>query len=325
MPEFSASRATAPDPQVQAFLQLYESMELPELHELPVEEARKAQEQLSTMNPGIDLATVEDRSINGPAGEIPVRLYDPREGESENGPLILYFHGGGWVVGSLDTHDAPCRKLASETGYPVASVDYRLAPEHPFPAGLKDCYSALEWASDAGEALGIDPGKIVVVGDSAGANLAAAVSLLSRDRDGPEIAAQVLVYPATGDATETRSFEESAEGYFLTRETMEWFHDQYIADEIDNGNIYAHPRLAADLSGLPPATIITAGFDPLRDDGAAYANRLFEADVPVEYRNFEGMIHGFFNMIADPVNLDAAHEAYELIAAELSQLDNLDN
>ena len=319
MATFTATRGDEPDPQVQAFLELYDSMDVPELHELSPTEAREMRAELADMDPGIDLPTVEGRGIEGPAGEIPVRLYDPRESATES-PLIVFFHGGGWVIGDLDTHDGPCRKLAAETGYPVVSVDYRLAPEHPFPAGLRDCYAALEWAVAAAPDLDVDPERIVLAGDSAGANLATAVSMLARDRDGPEIAAQVLVYPSTGDATATAAYEENGEGYFLTTETMEWFHDLYIDDEIHDGNVYAHPQLAADLSGLPPATVITAGFDPLRDDGVAYANRLAEAGVPVEHRNYEGMIHGFFEMIAEPVNLNAANDAYEFVAARLSEL-----
>ncbi|MXR51726.1 alpha/beta hydrolase fold domain-containing protein [Halovenus sp. WSH3] len=311
----TAERSPEPDPQVEQFLQLYDSMDVPELHELSPPEAREVQEQLSQADPDIDLPTVEDRTIDGPDGEIPIRLYDPRTEETET-PLILFYHGGGFVVGSLDTHDGPCRKLAAETGYPVVSVDYRLAPEHPFPAGLNDCYAALEWASETDE-LGIDSGQIVVAGDSAGGNFAAAVSLLSRDRDGPEIAAQVLVYPVTGDAAETDSYDQNGEGYFLTTETMEWFHDQYLDDPIDEGNIYVAPRLAADLSDLPPATVVTAGYDPLRDDGALYAERLRDAGVEVSHHNFGGMIHGFFNMIADPVDIDAAHEAYDAVVADL--------
>ena len=321
MATFTATRGDEPDPQVQAFLELYDSMDVPELHELSPTEAREMRAELADMDPGIDLPTVEGRGIEGPAGEIPVRLYDPRESAGES-PLIVFFHGGGWVIGDLDSHDGPCRKLAAETGCPVVSVDYRLAPEHPFPAGLRDCYAALEWAVSAAPDLDADPERIVLAGDSAGANLATAVSMLARDRDGPEIAAQVLVYPSTGDATATAAYEENGEGYFLTTETMEWFHDLYIDDEIHDGNVYAHPRLAADLSGLPPATVITAGFDPLRDDGVAYANRLAEAGVPVEHRNYEGMIHGFFEMIAEPVNLNAANDAYEFVAARLSDLDD---
>jgi acetyl esterase len=311
MTAYTATRADEPDPQVQQFLQLYESMDVPELHELSPPQAREVQEQLSQADPDIDLPTVEDRTIDGPAGEIPIRLYDPRT-DDEQTPLLVYFHGGGFVVGSLDTHDGVCRKLADETGYPVLSVDYRLAPEHPFPAGLNDCYAAVEWASSAHDELNTD-GRVVLAGDSAGANLAAGVSLLARDRDGPDIAAQLLVYPVAGDATETEAYEQNSEGYFLTTETMEWFHEQYVDDDIDEGNIYASPRLAADLSNLPPATVVTAGFDPLRDDGTAYAARLADAGNEVTHHNFEGMIHGFFNMIADPVDLDIAHEAYDAV------------
>lgn len=311
MTAYTATRADEPDPQVQQFLQLYESMDVPELHELSPPQAREVQEQLSQADPDIDLPTVEDRTIDGPAGEIPIRLYDPRT-DDEQTSLLVYFHGGGFVVGSLDTHDGVCRKLADETGYPVLSVDYRLAPEHPFPAGLNDCYAAVEWASSAHDELNTD-GRVVLAGDSAGANLAAGVSLLARDRDGPDIAAQLLVYPVAGDATETEAYEQNSEGYFLTTETMEWFHEQYVDDDIDEGNIYASPRLAADLSNLPPATVVTAGFDPLRDDGTAYAARLADAGNEVTHHNFEGMIHGFFNMIADPVDLDIAHEAYDAV------------
>lgn len=313
---FTAERADQPDPQIQQFLQFYESMGVPELHELSPEEARAVQEQFAQVGPDIDLQTVEDRTIDGPDGEIPVRLYDPREDDTET-PVIVYFHGGGFVVGSLDTHDGPCRKLAAETGYPVVSVDYRLAPENPFPAGLHDSYAALEWVSDAAEEIGVDAEQVVVAGDSAGGNFAAAVSLLSRDWNGPDIAGQVLVYPVTGDPRETVAYDENAEGYFLTSETMEWFHDQYMDDRIHEGNVYAFPRRCADLSGLPPATIVTAGFDPLRDDGAAYASRLEDAGVDVTHHNYEGMIHGFFNMIADPVDVDVAHDAYDAIVADI--------
>lgn len=319
MTEITAERGAEPDPQVTQFLQLYESMDVPELHELSPPEAREVQEQLSQAKPDIALPTIEDRTIDGPGGEIPVRLYDPRDEEAET-PLIVFYHGGGFVVGSLDTHDGPARKLAAETGYPVLSVDYRLAPEHPFPAGLNDCYAALEYASEAGDELNINPERIILAGDSAGANLAAGVALLSRDQGGPEIAAQVLVYPVAGDPSETESFEQNAEGYFLTAETMGWFNNHYMADDTTEGNVYAFPRREADLAGLPPATVITAGFDPLRDDGAAYAQRLTDAGNEVHHHNYEGMIHGFFNMIADPVDLDVAHDAYDAIVADLDAM-----
>ena len=318
MVDIDPSGAAEPDSDVQSFLALYNTLDVPELHEVSPEQARELFEQFGAVDPGIALPAVEDLTIEGPAGDLPVRLYDPRDGDrNRETPLLLFFHGGGFVVGSIDTHDGVCRKLAAETGYPILSVEYRLAPEHPFPAALRDCYGALEWvAGNAGE-LGADPDRLVVAGDSAGGNLAAATALLARDRDGPSIASQVLVYPVTGDPRGTDSYSENAEGYFLTADQMEWYHDRYLADDIDAGNVYARPRLCRDLSGLPPATVITAGFDPLRDDGAAYARALAEDGVDVAYHNFPGLIHGFFNMISDPVHLDRADEAYELIASDL--------
>ncbi|WP_049953979.1 alpha/beta hydrolase [Halostagnicola larsenii] len=321
------SRANEPHPDVQAFLEIYESLDTPDFSEVTPEMAR---EQLATMlehgDPAIELPSVEDRSIDGPDGAIPIRIYEPSEDPQSDRPLLLYFHGGGWVVGSIDTHDGSCRKLAAESGYPVVSVDYRLAPEHPFPAGLRDCYAALEWAEDAtgdrdaaeaGDGIAADSDRIILAGDSAGGNLAAGTALLARDRGGPDIAAQLLIYPATGDATETESYEENAEGYFLTADEMAWFRGHYFADDIQQGNVYAAPRLAADLSGLPPATILTAGFDPLRDDGAAYADRLEADGVPVTYHNYDDMIHGFFGMIQEPTNFERAHEAYDDAIADL--------
>lgn len=324
-----------PDPGVQSFLDLYESMDLPELHELSVQEARQAHGQIAALDPGIDLPTVEDQKLETPRGEVPVRFYDPRDGTHgdsreetsedsreethEDDPLIVFFHGGGWVVGSIDTHDGACRKLAEETGYPVLSVDYGLAPERPFPEGLWDCYGTVEWVASNADEMGVDSERVVLAGDSAGGNLATATALLSRDRGGPEIAYQVLVYPATGNTYETDSFREFSDGYFLTGETIAWFTDHYFESFIDLGNVYAMPRQAHDLSDLPPATVITAGFDPLRDDGAAYARRLRDAGVEVSYENYEGLIHGFFNMIADPVDIPAAHDAYERIRADLHQ------
>jgi len=317
MTEFTASRADEPNPDVQEFLQLYNSMDTPEMHELPPEQARQVQEEFATAPVGIDLPSIEDRSIDGPNGEIPIRIYEPRAEPDGDDPLLLFFHGGGFVIGSIDTHDGPCRTLAKETGYPIVSVDYRLAPEHPFPAGLQDCYAALEWAAeDAGE-LNATPERLVVAGDSAGANLATAVAMLAQERDGPDIDYQVLIYPVAGNARETEAFEQNGDGYFLTAELMEWFHNHYVETDIDEGNVYVQPRLARDLSGLPPATVITAGYDPLRDDGAAYAQQLAEDGVDVTHHNFEGMIHGFFNMIAPPADLSGAQQAYDAIVADL--------
>ncbi len=317
MTAFSPTRAGAPDPDVQSFLELYNSLDMPDLHEVSPQQARQLFDEFAAGPADISLPSVENRTIPGPAGELPVRVYDPRETHSER-PLVLFFHGGGFAMGSVDTHDGPCRKLAIETGYPVVSVDYRLAPEHPFPAALRDSYAALEWAAATAPTLDADPDRLVVAGDSAGGNLAAATALLARDRDGPDIAHQVLVYPVTGNAPETDSYEENAEGYFLTADLMDWYRDLYLGDDIDAGNVYARPRLCRDLSGLPPATVLTAGFDPLRDDGAAYAERLDRANVPVSYHNFPGLIHGFFNMISDPVRVENAVAAYDVVVTALT-------
>ncbi|WP_126661751.1 alpha/beta hydrolase [Haloterrigena salifodinae] len=316
------TRAPEPHPALKPLLETIDSAETPALHELPVDEARAVLDDMFDDNadadgPSIDLESVEDRTIDGPAGDLLIRVYQPA-GETPR-PTICYFHGGGFVVGSVDEHDDTCRKLAAETGYTVASVEYRLAPEHPFPAALEDCYAALEWVDDEIETLGGDRDRIVLAGDSAGGNLATATSLLSRDRGGVEPAHQLLIYPITGDITETDAYEENADGYFLERETMEWFDDCYFGREIDRGNVYARPRLAADLSGLPPATVVTAGFDPLRDDGARYAERLEADGVPVTHYHYDDMIHGFFGMFAEPMNLGRAHEAYDDVVRDLQQ------
>jgi acetyl esterase len=312
----SPTRAAEPHPQVRRFLSLYDSLDVPDFSDIGPAEARELFEQLYTTDPDIDIESIEDRTVDSPAGDVPVRVYDPGTA-GEDRPLVVYAHGGGWVIGSIDTHDGTCRKLAATTGYPVVSVDYRLAPEHPFPAGLRDYYAALGWAREAAPEFGADPGRLVVAGDSAGGNLAAAAALLARDHGGPAIAHQLLVYPVTGDATATESYTENAEGYFLTAEQMGWFRAQYFASDIDEGNTYALPRRAADLSGLPPATVLTAGFDPLRDDGAAYVDRLADAGVPVEHYNYDDLIHGFFSMISEPVDLDGAHAAYDEAALAL--------
>ena len=319
MTDIDATRAEEPAPDVQQFLEMYRSLGI-SLEELSPQQARQAQEQFMSVDSEIDVATVEDRTVEGPEGEIPVRLYDPREKQAET-PLILYFHGGGWVVGSIDTHDTPCRKLAVETGWPVVSVDYRLAPEHPFPAALEDCYATLEWAAETGPAaFGIDADRLVLAGDSAGGNLATTVSMLARDTDGPAVAAQVLVYPVVGDHRDTDSFEQNREGYFLTEAMHDWFADLYLTDDIDAGNVYLRPQLSRDLSGLGPAVVVTAGFDILRDGGAEYARRLAETGIEVRARNYEAMIHGFFNMVEQPVDVDRAHDAHEFVATSLEEL-----
>jgi len=240
------------------------------------------------------VAHVEDRRIPGPAGEIPVRIYRP-EGE---GPLpgLLYFHGGGFVFCNLDTHDGTCRALANAAGCAVVSVDYRLAPEHPYPAAADDCGAATAWVAKNGAELGIDVTRLAVAGDSAGGNLAAVVAQRFRDEGGPLLRFQLLIYPVIDCSFGTESYQENAEGYLLTEQSMRWFWKQYVGDSGRGAEPYASPIRAADLSGLPPGLCITAEYDPLRDEGEHYAARLREAGVACATSRHDGVFHGFFAM-----------------------------
>jgi acetyl esterase len=208
-------------------------------------------------------------------------------------PLLVFFHGGGWVVGDIATHDTVCRHLANRAECAVVSVDYRLAPEHKFPAAVDDAYTATAWVAENAAALGVDAGRLAVGGDSAGGNLAAVVCLMARDRGAPRISYQLLVYPATDAAMRHESIARFAEGHVLTRATMRWFYEQYLPSPEDAADWRVSPLVAADLAGLPPAYVLTAGYDPLCDEGDAYAARLAAAGVPVEHRRFPGQIHGF--------------------------------
>jgi acetyl esterase len=276
--------------------------------------------------PPLPMARVEPLTIPGPAGPIPARLYvgpqpadgttdPPRGGRTSppapagGGPLIVFFHGGGWCVGGLDTHDGPCRLLATHSGAAVLSVDYRLAPEHPFPAAVEDALAAFRWATESAESLDADPARIAVAGDSAGGNLAAAVSLLARDLDGPKPAMQALIYPVTDAVGGQRSRERFARGFLLTKADMDWFEAHYLPDPAASADPRVSMLRAGDLSGLPPAYVATAGFDPLRDEGEAYAERMRAAGVRVALRRHPGLIHGFANMTAISRTADAAmHE-----------------
>jgi acetyl esterase len=264
---------------------------------------------------GPELGEVSDRTVPGPDGEeVPIRVYRP-EGEGPF-PTVILFYGGGFVIGGLDSHDVPCRHLVRESGCGVVAVDYRLAPEHPFPAAVEDAHAALEWI-DANPDEVDDDGRLAVMGDSAGGDLAAAVSLMARDRDGSEIDRQVLVYPAVSPREDWPSREANAEGYYLEGSDMEWFGECYSGSDVHEANPYAFPLVACSRADLPPATVLTAGFDPLRDEGAAYAEALEDADVDVEHRNYPGIIHAFFTMLASPVELDRAHEAVADVADDL--------
>jgi len=307
-------RADEPHQDVQALLDQLAALDVFPLSQYPVDVAREVSTKFRSDSDGPAVGDVTDRSIPGPGGDIPVRVYRP-DGDGPF-PTLIYFHGGGWVIGGLDSHDVLCRHLTNAVEAVVASVDYRLAPEHPFPAAVEDAYAVTEWAAANPEEFGSD-GRLAVAGDSAGGTLSAVVSLLARDRDGPALAHQGLIYPATSADDDWPSREENAEGYFLSETDMDWFGEQYFESDIAAANPYAFPLNACDLSGLPPATVLTAGFDPLRDEGTAYAERLAAAGVPVEQYNYDDMIHGFVGMLAPPADLDSAHEAVADLAADL--------
>ena len=257
-------------------------------------EMRAADEKLNKLLGGekASVSRVINQDIPGPAGPIPVRIYVPES--SGPLPVVLHFHGGGWVNGSLETHDNASRKIARYGQVIVVAVDYRRAPEHPFPAPLQDCYAALQWVSLHAADFGGDGTRLGVVGDSAGGNLTAVTALMARDRKGPKISAQVLLYPSTNIATmDTESHRNFATGYLLTRAGLERFSDFYTPNPQDRTKPEVSPLLAKDLSGLPPALVITAEFDPLRDEGEAYADRLKKAGVKTTAKRYPGVTHGF--------------------------------
>jgi acetyl esterase len=267
-----------------------------------IEEARlenRVGAEVTRAWPPIPMARVEAVELPGPAGPLGARFYVPGNmPDGEAAPLLVYYHGGGWVVGDLDTHDGVCRFLAAAAGVAVLSVDYRLAPEHPFPAAVEDSLAGFAWAADNGERLGIDPARIAVGGDSAGGNLAAVVSILAREAGGPAPAMQLLIYPATDTTGGQRSRQLFAEGFLLTRDDMSVFEANYLPEGTDPKDPRVAVLAAEDLRGLPPAYLTTAGFDPLRDEGEAYGLRMREAGVRVALRRHPGLIHSFANETA---------------------------
>ena len=245
-----------------------------------------------------ELKSVQPLAIPSPHGSIPARIYTPMRLRRTNGlaPCLVFFHGGGWVIGDLDSHDVVCRKLADEGQLVVISVDYRLAPEHKFPAAVEDAITATRWIADNSRQLDIDASRLTVGGDSAGGNLAAVVAISARDGNGPDIAGQVLIYPAIDFALTHPSHREPETSLLLTHSVIRWFRDHYLTGAADISDWRASPARAGTLIGLPPAYVLTAGADPLRDEGDEYAHRLKEAGVPVTYRTFPGQFHGFFTM-----------------------------
>jgi len=256
---------------------------------------------------------VEDRVFSGPEGDVPVRIYWP-DAEGPR-PLLVWYHGGGWVIGNLDGADYGCRIMTNAASAVIVSVDYRLAPEAKFPSAPEECYAALQWAVANAAELGADPTRVAVGGDSAGGNLAAVVSLMARDRSGPKIGLQLLIYPVTDYDFETQSYTDNGEGYLLTKDSMVWFWGHYVHTPEDARHPHASPLQAEDLSGLPAALVVTAEFDPLRDEGEAYAKRLSESGVKVTAKRFDGQIHGFF---ANPA-IDDGHEAALMAAAAIKE------
>jgi acetyl esterase len=262
-----------------------------------------------------DWGTTEDRTVPGPAGPVPVRVF--RSGEADPQPLVAFFHGGGWVFGDLDSYDSMCRTLARTSGAVVVSVDYRLAPENPFPAGFEDCWAVTRWLASSGHEIGGQADQIAVAGDSAGGNLAAAVALRARDEAVPPLRAQLLMYPALDPAMSSASYEENAEDPFLSRSEMEWSWPRYLGAITGEAVPYAAPAYATDLAGVAPAVILVAGHDPLRDEAVAYADRLRAAGVPVELERYEDMVHGFLSFSR---SLDVARKALEDAGQALGRL-----
>ena len=305
------------DPQVQAVLEMVIKSGRPPYHQLSPKEARQLFRETrpaSTPTPP-EIGMVKDLAADGPDGAIPLRLYRPRAVDAGVAlPALVFFHGGGWVIGDLETHDVLCRQLTAEAGIAVVAVDYRLAPEAKFPAAVDDAWAATRWVVAHADRLGIDARRIAVGGDSAGGNLAAVVALLARDAGTPKIALQALLYPVTDVGTEWPSYLAFADGYLLTSESMRWFIAHYLTSEKEAVDWRVSPLRASSLRGLPPALIVTAGFDPLRDEGEAYARALRDAGVRVDYVCYGGMIHGFIPMgrLIDTGNRGVAHVAASL-------------
>jgi acetyl esterase/lipase len=301
------------DLQAQRVLEQIAALGLPPNHTVSPAQARiNAKARPRAAGPAV--AKVEDRRLPGPGLEIPVRIYTPA-GPGPF-PILVWFHGGGWVIGDLDSADPTARYLTVGADCVVVSVDYRLAPETKFPGPVDDCYAATIWAAHNAAQINGDATRIAVGGDSAGGNLAAAVALMGRDRHTLSLAFQLLIYPVAARDFTTTSYRQNADGYLLTRDSMQWYWDHYLTHADDASNPYAAPLVAQDLTGLPPALVITAEMDPLCDEGKAYAQRLQAAGVPTHYSRYDGMIHGFFGM---PTLLDKGKQALDEATTALQQ------
>jgi acetyl esterase len=302
------------DPEAEAMLAAMSAAGEIDPFQLEPEQLREAFTSMGGEAEGPEVARVEMQEVAGPNGPIPVRVYTPPGAGPK--PGLVFFHGGGWVLCNLDTHDGTCRELALGADCVVVSVDYRLAPEAKFPAAPEDCYAATQWTFLEAERLGIEPDRIAVGGDSAGGNLAAVVSMMCRDRKAHQPIHQLLIYPVTHHDFGTDSYRDNGKGYFLTTEMMRWFWHHYLESDVDGKNPLASPLCAKDLGGLPSATVLTADFDPLRDEGRAYAERLETAGIPTRYTNYPGVFHGFFAMTQE---IPRARQAVEETCAALRE------
>lgn len=306
------------DPQAKAYLEMFSQMPL--IQSLDAQTVR----EMFALAPPVEvelasLAKVEERMIPvADDAEIKVRIYTP-EGQGPF-PLFVYYHGGGWVIGDLETADASCRMIANRTGRVVVSVDYRLSPEYKFPIPVEDSYAALQWVSENASSINGNASNLVVGGDSAGGNLSAVVSLISKEKNGPDISGQVLIYPVTALGYDTKSYQEFQQGFGLDRDLMIWFGNYYINNEEDTKNKYVAPLLEEDLSNLPPAFILTAENDVLRDEGLAYAERLKQAGVKVETIIETGLVHGYFtNMAVFPERIKGSINRFAKFLSEIDQ------
>lgn len=300
-------------PQVSDFLEQQRSLGLKSIDQCTPAEFREMMRAGRVVDGELAaVEQIEDRDIDGPNGPIPIRIYRPTNQESK--AALVYYHGGGWVGGDLDTHEALCRAITNAANCTVIAVDYRLAPEHCYPAAAEDGFACFTWVCRNSEAMGLDSKKIAVCGDSAGGNLVAVVCLMARDRNHPLPCQQILIYPIVNRDDTTSSYQQYAEGYSLTTTGMNWFWQHYTPEESQSNEPYASPLLAADLSGLPPALVILAEYDVLRSEGEQYADRLQETGIPTQQIIYPGMIHGFVSRVA---MFDLAQQAVQQIAGTL--------
>ncbi len=288
------------DPDCKKVHEIYALAKRPPLETMTPAEAREGYRRGTAIlgaDP-VEVGATEDKVADGPAGKIPLRIYRPKGAAAGRMlPALVYFHGGGWTIGDFDTHDSVCRALANESGAVVVAVDYRLAPEHRFPAAVEDAFAATKWIAANAARLGIDAARLAVGGDSAGGNLAAVVSLLARDAGGPALKLQLLIYPAVDFTMSADSFRRNGDVLPLTTAAVDWFRAQYLGPEVEtSGRDWRASPIFTDLAKVPPAYVLTAGYDVLCDEGKAYADKLQAAGVPVERAHFPGMIHGFITM-----------------------------